>query len=86
MSLRGGRPFRMSGSCLEALSDVREALRMLGSVWDALPALSDVREKSAGPPGCLGVGGSPPECPGVNTWPAWMSGSVWEALPDIRGC
>ena len=60
MSMRGGRRFRMSGSCLEVLSDVREASRMPGSVWDALPALSDIRKKSGGPPGCPGVGGSPP--------------------------
>ena len=40
MSLRGGRPFRLSGSSWEALLDVWEASRMPGSVRDALP---DVR-------------------------------------------
>ena len=40
MSLRGGRPSRLSGSSREALPDVWVASRMPGSVWDALP---DVR-------------------------------------------
>ena len=49
MSMRGGRPFRMSGSCREALSDVREAL-------------SDVRECLEGSPRTFG---GPSGCPGV---------------------
>ena len=76
---------RMSGSGREAHSDVREAL-------------SDVQEWSGGPPGCLeGLvdaqewSGGPPGCPGVVEKPSWMyerparmSGSGWEALPNVR--
>ena len=41
MFLRGGRPFRMSGSCRMPFRDVREAPRLSGSGRETLP---DVRE------------------------------------------
>ena len=55
MSLRGGRPFRMSGSCREALLDVREwsgcppgcpgvvgrPSRLFGSGWETLLNVGD---------------------------------------------
>ena len=89
MSLRGGKPFRMSGSCWVALLDVREAVPVvrewsggpLGcpSVQKALPdvreALSDVRKCSGDRHRCLGVVGTPSR----------MSGSGRDFLPDVRG-
>ena len=92
MSLKGGRPFRMSGSCRVSLSDVREDLPV-------------VREWSGGSPGCSRVvgwpsrmslssqealpnvwewSGGPLECPGVVESPPWMSGCGQVALPDVR--
>ena len=69
MSLWGGRPFQMSGSCREALSDVREALPI-------------VREWLGDLPGFPLVLGVPPGCPGVVGMPSWMTGSGRNALPD----
>ena len=99
MFLRGGKPFRMSGSCRVALPDVREAVPV-------------VREWSGGPLGCPGVFGrpfqifgrpsqmfesgreifpdvqewsrGPPRYPGVVRRPSQMSGSVREVVPDVR--
>ena len=94
MSLRGGSPSRMSGSCRETLLDACEG-------WGALP---DVRQLSGGPPGCPGVVGSPsqmsgsgreslpdvwewsggsPGCPGVVVRLSWISRSGRKALPDV---
>ena len=74
----------MSGSCREALPDVRELLR--GSL--------DVREWSAGPPGdrewlgglsvCPGVVGRPCRKSGSGRKASQMSGSGRKALPDVR--
>ena len=62
MFLRAVRPFRVSDSCQEAISDVRE--------WSGDPS-----EFPEGPYEYLGVVG----------WPSCMSGSVREAVPDVRG-
>ena len=70
MSLRGGRPFRMSGSCREALPNVREDLPV-------------VREWSRDPSECPG---GPPRFPVVVGMFSLMSGSVWEAVPDVQEC
>ena len=65
------KPSRMSGSH-------QKTLPMSGSVLEARPdiceALPDVREWSGGPTGGLGVIGRP----------SLMSGSGWEALPNVR--
>ena len=71
MSLRGGRPFRMSGSCLQALPDVREDLPV-------------VREWSGDTLGCPGVVRGPHGCPGVVGRPSRMSGSCRETLPVVQ--
>ena len=61
-------------------------------------SLSDVREWSGGPSGCLGGVGRPTQMsvsgreahPDVREWsrvvvsPSWMSGSGREVLPDVR--
>ena len=60
----------MSGSGLEALSDVREAIPVVREWWEAL---ADVREWS----------GCPPGCPGVIRMPSQMFGSCRETLPDV---
>ena len=97
MSLRGGRPFQMSGSCLEALSDVREALPAVREWWEALPddrealrmpgsvwdALPYVWEWSGGPPGCSRVVWRPSRMSLRGGRPFKMSGSCREALPDV---
>ena len=59
MSLSGGRPYRMFGRGRETLPDIgvgRETLPDVFEWWEALP---DVRERSGGPPVCLGVVESP---------------------------
>ena len=71
----------MSGNVRNALPDVREAL-------------SDVQERSRGPPGCPRVVGGDTEFPGLvgrrTGYPgvverlSRMSGSGWVALPDVR--
>ena len=61
----------MSGSCREALLDVR-------SGWEALP---DVRELSGDPPGC--AGGSPRFLRVVER-PSWMTKNGLETIPDVR--
>ena len=56
---------------------------MCGSGWE-VP--QDVREWSAGLPGCPGMVGRPPGCPGVfvsSREASQMSGIGLEALPDI---
>ena len=72
------RPSEMSGSCRDAVTDVRESLPV-------------VREWLGDHPSCLGVVGVHPGCPGVSERPSRMSGSgrealleVWEGLPDVR--
>ena len=48
-------------------------------------ALHDVRECSGGPPEKnLQWTRVPPKCPGVVRRPSRMSGSYWEALPDVQ--
>ena len=75
MSLRGGRPFRMSGSCRVTLPDVREALPV-------------VREWSGDPSECSGVVGKPSQMCGrpfqMSGRPHRCPGSVRKALSDIR--
>ena len=63
----------MSGSGLEALPNVREAVPVVREWWEAL---ADVREWS----GCS------PGCPEVVGRPSRMSGSDQDALPDDREC
>ena len=58
---------------------------MSGSGLKSLPALSDVREKSEGPSGCLELGGSRPECPGVDERPSRETRSGRKSIPDVRG-
>ena len=73
-----GWPFWMSVSGRETLLNVREASRMSSSGWEPLPnvreALSDVRECSNGPLGCLRVVGRFSR----------KSGRGWEAHTDVR--
>ena len=60
----------MSGSCQEALSNVREALPI-------------VREWSGDTPGCPGMVEGPPRCSRVVGRPSRMSRSCQEALPVV---
>ena len=75
MSLRGGRQFRMSGSCREALADVQECSK--GSP-----------KSLEGPSGCLRVVEKPSR---MSLWrPFRMSGRCrrvrewWEVFPNVR--
>ena len=56
MSRSGRETLPNVRECWETLTNVRKACRMSGSVQKALPnvreALSDIRERSGGPPGC----------------------------------
>ena len=85
MSLRGGRPFWMSGSCQEAPRKSRRPSRLSGGGRETLP---DVRECLGDPPGCPGVPigclGAPTGCPILVDWPSWMSETGWEGIPDVR--
>ena len=88
MSLRGGRPFWMSGSCQVAFRDVREPPpRLSGSGRESL---SDVRERSEDFRVVREWSGDLPGCPGVvgslsrmSRRPARMSGNVRKAFPDV---
>ena len=87
MTLRGGRPFWMSGWGRVALPELGKALRKFrrparrsGIGLDILPddpewweALPDVREWSEGPP----------RCPRVAGRPSRIFGSGREALMDV---
>ena len=92
------RPSQMSKSGRETLQDVRKWSRDpprcsgvvrgppecpggLVDVCSGQDALADVWEWSGYPPGCPG---GPLGCPGVVGRPSRMSGSVWEAFPDVR--
>ena len=84
MSLSGGRPFCMFGSC-------REALPIFGSGRETLP--TDWKW-AVGPLGGPGVVRSPSQMSGMVRRPSQMSGSDWEtsgmsgsgleAVPDVR--
>ena len=54
---------------------------MSGSGREVLP---DVQEWSGGPPGCLGVVGSPSKMSGSGREAPQMSGSGQESLKDVR--
>ena len=88
------RPSLMSESGKEALMESGCGQEAFPDVWEWSGALSNVRDRSRGPPGCPGVVRKPypmsaiaqvaTRCPGVIKKPSQMSRSGREALPDIR--
>ena len=72
-----GRPSIMSGSGREALPNVREAI--LPDIREAI--LPDIREAL---PDVQLLSEGPLKCPRVIGRSSRMSGSGWEALPDVR--
>ena len=65
MSLKSGRPFRMTGNCRVAFPDVRVSLSVVREACpDVRETLLVAREWLGDPPGCLGVLGGPHKCPG----------------------
>ena len=71
----------MSGSCRDALLEVRETLPDVPEWWEDL---TDIREWSGGPPKCQGVVGRPSRISGSGREACWMAGSGWKALPNVQ--
>ena len=92
MSLRGGRLFRMSGSCRVAIPDVREALPILWK-WSGdhlrCPREDERLTRISGSgrealPDTREWSGGPPGCPEVFGSPSRMTGSGRESISDVR--
>ena len=98
MFLRGERPFRMSGSCLQALPDVQKAPPVVRE-WSGDPyecpgvvgRLSRISGVVGRPCRLSGVVGTPSqmfcscrEALRMTRRPSQMSRSGWETLADVR--
>ena len=84
MSLRGGRPFQMSGSCRVALLDVREWSGGHHGCPGVVGRLSRMSGSGGMPPDVREWSDSTPGWPGVVVRPSRISGSGQDALPNDR--